>query len=77
MAYYRYQTEGKTTASLKEGQYVLEGELELAPNVLYNINNIYNLKGLGVFSGKYRMKKITKKIAVGEGMTVSAEVTKV
>lgn len=76
MATYKYQTEGKTTAKLKENQnHKVEGTLNLAPNILYNVQNIYTLKGLGVFDGDYRVKKITKRIDVS-GMTITAEVAK-
>ena len=78
MAYYKYQTEGKTANRLKEKKnQKVEGTIELAPNVAYNVNDIYTLQGLGqVFNGDYRFKKITKRIEVGSGMTVTADAVK-
>lgn len=77
MAYYKYRTEGKTANRLKEKQnQKVEGTINLAPNIAYNIQNIYTLKGLGTaFSGDYRFKKITKRIDTS-GMTVTADAVK-
>lgn len=77
MTYYKYRTEGKTANRLKEKQnQKVEGTISLAPNVAYNIQNIYDLKGLGsAFSGEYRFKKITKRIDTS-GMTVTADAVK-
>lgn len=77
MSYYKYRTEGKTANRLKEkNNQKVEGEIELAPNVKYNINDIYDIKGLGTaFSGGYRFKKVTKRIDVS-GMTVTAQAVK-
>lgn len=77
MAYYKYRTEGKTANRLKEkNNQKVEGTLELAPNVAYNNNDIYNLNGLGkAFNGDYRLKKVTKRIDV-TGMKVTAEAVK-
>lgn len=77
MAYYKYRTEGKTASRLKEKQnQKVEGTIVLAPNVAYNIQNIYTLKGLGsAFSGDYRFKKVTKRIDTS-GMTVTADAVK-
>lgn len=76
MAYYNYQTEGKTATNFKEkAEQRLEGTVELAPNVNYNLEDVYKFKGLGkVFDVTYKIKKLTKKINLS-GMTVSAEVT--
>ena len=74
MAFYKYQTEGKTTQNLKEKvNQKVEAEIVLAPNVSYNIQDIYNVQGVGFFSGDYRVKKITKRIDTS-GMTVTATV---
>ena len=77
MAQYKYQTEGKTANRLKEkNNQTVEGEINLAPNVAYNINDIYDLHGLGsAFNGDYRFKKVTKRIEV-TGMTVTATAVK-
>ena len=77
MAQYKYQTEGKTANRLKEkNNQTVEGEINLAPNIAYNINDIYTLQGLGsAFSGDYRFKKVTKRIDLN-GMTVTASAVK-
>ena len=71
MGFYKYQTEGKTTQKLKEkANQKVEAEIVLAPNVSYNVQDIYTVQGVGVFSGDYRVNKITKRIDT-EGMTVT------
>lgn len=77
MATYNYQTQGKTAANFKaKSDQKVEGTLELAPNVDYNVQEVYSLHGLGkVFDGKYRIKKLTKRVDIS-GMSVTAEVVK-
>lgn len=71
MTMYKYRTQGKTTRKFKEKQdQKVEADMELAPNIDYNLHDIYKVNGTGVFDGKYRLKKVTHRIeAEGGGFT--------
>ncbi|AEZ50532.1 hypothetical protein F400_gp085 [Bacillus phage BCD7] len=57
--------------------FVQEGTMEVIPNVGYRPNDVYRVIGTGaVFDGNYRVKKVTHKFNLTDGLTTSLEVEK-
>lgn len=69
------KTETKSKSSKKantDDQNTIKLTLDVVPNIGYRAKGVYNIVGLGIYSGVYYIKKVTQIVNEG-GMTTQLE----